>query len=166
MPTFLFRGKIPSCLVTKDLLSGIETYLNVEMRQKLGETLGDKITYQVSIKEKIGTETLASVSEYSPGTFSDGTKEIAIRWENGYEANCQLDIAIDLDGSFGPISALKVKCTAPTARETAIGVGEAILRLLKSYRTYNWIFNPSDEFPIVSYLAGIGGLALLVSGSG
>jgi len=166
MPEFSLHRGVPCCLVTKDLLTAIETYLRVEMRQKLGEMLGNEITYRISIKEKIGTETLASVGEYSPSTFSDGTEEIEIRWENGYQANCQLNIAIRFDGgSFPVFSELKVGCAAPTARETAIGIGDAILRLLESYRTYNWIFNPVEFFPIVSYLAGILAIGFLFSGS-
>ncbi len=145
--------------MTKDLLSAIETYLKVEMPQKLGESIGDEITYRISIKEKIGSETLASVSEYSPSTFSDGTNGIEIEWDNGYRANCRLNIAIDFDGGFNPFSRLKILCTAPMARETAIGIRDAILRLLESHRTYNWIFNPFSEFPIVLVLAG--GLALV-----
>ena len=165
MPEFSLERRIPSCLVTKGLLTAIETYVHVEMHQKLGEILGDKITYLISIKEKIGTETLNSVSEYSPNTFSDGTKEIEIRWRNGYEVSCQLDIAIDFDGgSFLPMSKLKVECSAPTARETAIGVGEAILRLVESHRTYNWIFNPS-EYPIISHPSGFLALLFLFFGS-
>ena len=163
MSTFSLEGKVPCCLVNKDLLTGIETYLKVEMRQKLGEMLGDKITYGISIREKIGTETLASINEYSPSTFSDGTKEIEIRWDNGYEASCRLSIAIDLDGGFFSMSELKVRCAAPTAREIAIGVGDAILRVLQSYRTYNWIFNP-PELPVVSLLAGC--LAFFCASSG
>jgi hypothetical protein len=157
MPEFaLYRG-IPSCLVSKDLLSAIETYLKVEMPQKLGESMGNEITYQIAIKEKIGTETVASVGEYSPSTFSGGTNGIKIEWKNGYRTNCHLNIAIDFDVGFNPVSELKILCTAPMARETAIGIGDAILRLLESHRTYNWIFNPF-EFPIVLVLTG--GLAL------
>jgi hypothetical protein len=166
MPTFLVERRIPSCLVTKGLLRDIEGYLQVEMGQKFGEMLGDEITYEISIKEKIGTETLTSVSDYSPSTFSDGTKEIDVHWENGHKADCRLYIAIDLDGDrLTPTSNLTVKCTAPTARETAIGVRDAILRLLESHRTYNWIFNPSSEFPIVLLLAGWLALTCLIFGS-
>lgn len=164
MPQFyLYRG-VPCCLVTEDLLSAIETYLKVEMPQKLGESMGNEITYRISIKEKIGTETLASVSEYSPSTFSDGTKGIEIEWNNGYQANCHLKIGIDFDGSSVPISQVKVLCAAPMARETAIGIGDAILRLLESHRTYNWIFNPF-ELPFVSVFAGILALLFLFLGS-
>jgi hypothetical protein len=164
MPKFLLERTIPCCLVTKDLLSAIETYLKMEMCQKLGEMLGDKITYRISIKEKIGTETLASVSEYAPSNFADGTKKIEIRWENGYQAKCPINIAIDFEGGdITSTSRLRVECTAPTARETAVGIGDAILRLLESHRTYNWIFNPF-EFPIVTLLAGFLAIALLPSG--
>lgn len=164
MSTFSFEGKVPCCFVSKELLTAIETYLKVEMCQKLGDMLGDEITYRISIREKIGTEKLASVNEYSPSTFSDGTKEIEIRWDNGYQADCRLNIAIDLDGGSSPISQLKVECTAPTARETAIGVGDAVLRLLESHRTYNWIFNPI-EMPIVPLFAGLLAFMFLFSGS-
>src|SRR3954454_8990828 len=100
MAKFVRSGTIPCCFVTKSLLADIERYLNVEMRQNLGEALGDEIDYKISIKENIGTETLASINNYSPIVFSDGTKEIEIGWKNGYQANCRMDIAIHLDGSF------------------------------------------------------------------
>ena len=164
MPEFSLDRRVPCCLVTKELLSALETYLKVEMPQKLGEIMGNKITYGISIKEKIGTETLVSVSEYSPSTFSDGTKEIEVRWNNGYQANCHLDIAIDFDGGLSPISGLRINCAAPMARETAIGISDAILRLLESHRTYNWIFNPF-EFPIVLVLAGGLAVVFLLFGS-
>jgi len=165
MAQFSLHRGIPCCLVTKDVLSAIETYLKVEMPQKLGEIIGNEVTYRISIKEKIGTERLASVSEYSPSTFSDGTKGIEVTWNNGYQANCHLDITVDFDGSFfSPISELKVSCTAPMARETAIGVGDAILRLLESHRTYNWIFNPS-ELPFVSLFSSILAFLFLFFGS-
>jgi hypothetical protein len=82
MPKFSLERRIPTCLVNKDLLSAIERYLNVEMRQKLGEVLGDRITYRISIEEDIGTETLGGVEEYTPSIFPDGTKLIKIDWEN------------------------------------------------------------------------------------
>jgi hypothetical protein len=134
------------------------------MRENLGEALGDEIDYKISIKEKIGTETLASIKNYSPSVFSDGTKEIQIRWNNGYQANCRLDIAIHLDGSFISISGLTVECTAPMARETAIGVGEAVMRLLKSHGTYSWVFSPS-QFPILPLVAAFLAISFLSSGS-
>ena len=121
------------------------------------------VYYRISIKEKIGTETLASVSEYTPSMFSDGTKEIEIRWDNGYQAACRLDIAIDFDSDYF-LSKLKVECTAPTARETAIGIGDAIMRLLESHRTYTWVFNPF-KIPIVTGVAGPLALGLLVFGA-
>lgn len=162
MTKFVRKGKIPSCFVTKSLLADVESYLNVEMRQKLGEKLGDKISYKISIKEKIGTETLGSVSEYSASRFSDGTKEIEIDWHNGYESDVRLNIHIGLDGGFISLGELRIDCTSPMARETAIGVGDAILRLLNCHRTYNWIFNPTPEFPIVSP-AAIGVAAVLIA---
>src|SRR5438105_7239716 len=63
------------------------------------------------------------------------------------------------------MSELTVGCVAPTARETAIGIGDAILRLLESHRTYNWILNPFKVLPIVSHSSGLLALVLLVSGS-
>jgi hypothetical protein len=164
MPRFELNRKVPSCLVTKDLLAAIEAYLKVEMRQKLSG-LGTDADYRISIKENIGTEILASVSEYSPSSLSDKTKEIEIRWENGYEGSWRLVIAINFDGSTDfPMSRLTVECTGPVARETAIGVGDAILRLLESHRTFNWVFHPSG-FPVVSYSAGLLALNLLAIGS-
>ncbi|MCL5807479.1 MAG: hypothetical protein M1418_02800 [Deltaproteobacteria bacterium] len=163
MPKFSLERRVPSCLVTKDLLSTIEAYLKVEMCQKIGAVLGNQITYRISIKEKIGTETLASVSEYTPTSFSDGTKEVQIRWDNGYHADCLLDITIYFDSVYY-LSKLKVECNAPTARETAVGIGDAILRLLESHRTYNWIFNPF-KIPIITLISGMIALVLLFFGS-
>jgi hypothetical protein len=165
MPTFKLERRLPSCLVTKDLLSAIEAYLNVEMRQKLGEVHGNKIEYRLSIRETIGTEVLASANEYTPNLFSDGTKEIEIRWENGYRAVCHLDIVVEFESSHFSSSKLRVTCTAPTARETAVGIGENILRLLESRRTYNWVFNPF-EFPIVPFVAFSSAGSLLAGGLG
>jgi hypothetical protein len=82
MTKFSLERRIPTCLVNKVLLSAIERYLTVEMRQKLGDVLGDKITYRISIEEDIGTETLGGVEEYTPSIFPDGTKLIKIDWEN------------------------------------------------------------------------------------
>ncbi len=163
MPKFFLKRKLPSCLVSKELLSSIEKYLNVEMRQKLSTTLGEAISYQISIKEKIGTETLASMNEYSPTMFSDGTEEVSIRWDNGYRADCKLRISISFDKDYD-FSELQVECDSQTARETAIGIGDAISRLLDSHRTHNWIFNPF-KFPFVTLFSGPLALTLLISGS-
>ena len=100
MPKFTLERRVPSCLVSKDLMSTIESYLKVEMCQKMGAVLGNEIRYRISIKEKIGSETLASISEYTPTIFSDGTKQVEIRWDNGYQADCLLDIAIDFDSEY------------------------------------------------------------------
>lgn len=163
MPKFQLERKLPSCLVSKELLSSIEKYLNVELCQKLGTALGEAISYEITIKEKIGTETLASMNEYSPIMFSDGTEEVTIRWNNGYRADCKLQISIDFDKDYY-LSKLKVECDSQAARETALGIGDAISRLLDSHRTHNWIFNPF-KLPFVTLLSGPLALILLISGS-
>jgi len=160
MPKFSLERRIPACFVSKDLLSGIEAYLKTEMSVKLGESLGDDIDYKVSIKEGIATETLAGVTDYTPNKFSDGTKEIELRWSNGYRAATRLEISIDFDREYF-LSKLKVECTEPMARETAKGVADAILRLLDSHRTQNWFFNPF-KFPVTAILAAPLALGLLM----
>jgi hypothetical protein len=40
MTEFKLSKRIPSCLVTKDLVLNIERYLKIEMMQRIGEQLG------------------------------------------------------------------------------------------------------------------------------
>lgn len=163
MPKFSLEKTMPCCLATKDLISSLEQYLNVEVRQKLGDSVGETSSYRISITEDIGTETLATINDYAPHLFSDATKQIIIRWDNGYKPTLQLDIGIRFDGTFLSFSTLSVTCTGATARETAITIDGAIRRLIATHRTYNWFFNPL-EFPLVSVLAGIGVFVFLQFG--
>lgn len=163
MPTFKLDQRIPSCSVTKDLLSEIEAYLNIEMPKKICEALGEQISYNISITEKVGTETLVSISQYTPRIFPDRTKEIEIHWGNGYKATCRLEITIDFRGDRFFSGRLQVRCTNPSARETAVGIGNNILRLIESHQTYNWVFDPAKQsvVPFFSLILSVG----LVSGS-
>jgi len=155
MPEFKLVKRIPSCSVNKGLLSDIEAYLKIEMSNKIGWELGNHISYNISIKEKVGTETLAGIGEYTPSIFADGTKEIVIHWGNGYGGTYRLDITIDFDGQLLSSGKLEVSCTAPTARETAIGIGDNILRLIESHRTYNWVFGPSNQIMVPLFSGGL-----------
>jgi hypothetical protein len=164
MPSFSHEQKMPSCLVTKELLSSIEAYFKMEMPAKLGESLGDKADYKISIKEKIGTETLNSITDYAPGKFSDGTTAIEMRWSNGYLAPTRLEIIVSFDRAYY-LSRVSVECTASTARETAKGVAESILRLVDSHRTQNWLFNPFS-FPATDIMVVIAITFLFSLGTG
>jgi len=155
MSEFEYDRKIPSCLITKDLLIILETYLKVEMCQKFREVLGDEYDFTISIKEKIGTETFGSINEYAPTIFSDGTKAIKINWNNRFKSKraSLVDITIKLNGDYY-LSDIEIACSGSTAREIANGIGNAILRLLDSHRTYNYVFNPF-KFPIFSIISGV-----------
>lgn len=159
MPKFSLEQKMPSCFVSRELLTSIETFLKTELPTKFGDSLGEDVDYKISIKEKIGTETLAAVSDYSPANFSDGTTAIEIRWSNGYRAGTRLDILVDFDREYY-LSQLKIDCTASTARETAKGVADSILRLVDSHRTQNWIFNPF-KYPLTVPIATLLSFVLL-----
>lgn len=171
MPTFNLEQTMPSCVVNKGLLSDIEAYLNIEMPKKLGEACGDTFFYNISIQERMGTETLSTMSEYTPSKFSDGTKRITVSWQNKFDSPCYLDIGIDFGSRSGWIVAtITVRCTSPTARETVLGIKESIFRLLESHRTYNWVFNPRAKmalpfFSLVAFLALLPfGLSFCVKG--
>jgi hypothetical protein len=129
------------------------------MSNKIGWELGKQISYNISIKEKVGTETLAGIGEFTPSIFTNGTKELAIHWGNGYGGNYRLDITIDFEGGFLDSSNLKINCTAPSAREIAISIGDNIFRLIESHRTYNWVFTPF-KFALAPLILGIASFTL------
>jgi hypothetical protein len=162
MPKFSLQQKMPSCLVSKELLSSIEAYLKSELPTKFGESLGDETDYRISIKEKIGTETLVGITDCSSGTFSDGTTAIEMRWSNGYQAATRLEILVDFDREYY-LSKVRVECTGPIAREMAKGVAESILRLVDSHRTQNWLFNPF-QVPVTASMSGLAAFVLLYFG--
>lgn len=155
MTKFNLEKRIPSCFVTKGVLEAIEQYLKVDLLKKHADVNTGDSTYSVSIREAIGTETLDSVDDFTPGIFSDGTEQVKISWDNGYKAT-RLRISISFDREFA-LSQLEVDCGASTAKATAKGIADDILSILERHRNYNWLLNPFEfrVVPPVSFLVFI-----------
>lgn len=163
MTTFDLEQRLPSCLVSRELLASLENYLLREMPERLGsEAVGEKWEYGLSITDNLGTESLANISGYTPPLFSDSTTVVNLRWSSSWGAPMRLVVAVRFDDRYF-LSRLSVTCSALTARETAIGVRDAIFRIIGVHKTNNWVFNPF-EVPITGLYAAMIAIVLTFGG--
>lgn len=136
---FTLRRKISSCLVTRDLLSQLEHYILVDLskiikvpKQKLAET------YQISITDKIGEESIDSIIKYIPSLFPDSTLRIKIQLRNYRDRQFFLSINFHKDKFLADI---EIEHEGNNAREVVFGVYEKINGIIKMNKTINWAFN-------------------------
>src|SRR5882672_9802078 len=79
MAQFRFEATLPSCSVNKDLLTRLEHYCLENLPKLLGPTHEKtRVTYELSIHDALGTETLDGIHQYGPDLLPDSTTSVAI----------------------------------------------------------------------------------------
>ena len=138
--SYSLSKKMPSCRVDKVLLGELEQYI----KQKF-ETLSPKITYELNIKDSIGTETFNSIEEYNMTYFPNDTKNISIKCRTSdyrMETNVSFDISL-------LSSELSIKINGGSARENALSLSEEILRRINPYKTNNDFFSVFSPYGVL-----------------
>lgn len=153
MAKFELERRIPSCFIDLDLLGRIEGYVLEGIPTLLGvepETVARK--FRVSLKDDSGTEEVARVSQFPSRTLPDATKEVSVRLylsefvelESESRKGEWRDLSLWVTFSREPRSTkLVLSCTAPRAREIALGIADELGRRIEPSSTSNWVFHPS-----------------------
>jgi len=159
MARFSSETRLPSCIVTKELIESIENYLRTKFFALAAcdedkQLLEEAIT--VSITDSFGTECLNSISEFSPPRFGDDTTRLCIAIRRPYRSSFaafEVDVQFDASRTF---SRAKADCEGSNSREFVTGLLQGIQNCVATTKTKNWLFHlpPGAE-------GGLWGLVLL-----
>jgi hypothetical protein len=130
MPMFSIQRRIPSCLVTRDLVEALENYI-LRRARELTETDGKQIdptNFAVEIVESAGTGHLSSTTQFEGTRFFNGTKRIDVAYSR-YTPRLKIQVQFDPDrfDSF-----LNVEYSGVSPRETVIGIAAGLKEILSS----------------------------------
>jgi len=158
MSQFVAEINIPSCVVSVDLVSRLEKYLNSICLSDVMKSDDLKCKMNISIRDNFGTEHLLSMDDYSLSKFSDNTNRVCVKFSASNRFATILSVDIDFDKSKLH-STVKVSFEGDNPREFASGVSGKILSFISTCKNTNYIFHLS---PFVSGM--LSGLAMLVPG--
>lgn len=144
MAHFSSETKLPSCIVTRELIESIEKYLRTkfltlaasdEDKQLLEEAIS------ISITDSFGTERLSSISEFSLPRFSDDTTRLCVAIRRPYRSSFEafeVDVQFDVSRTF---SRAKADCEGSNSREFVTGLLQGIQNCVATTKTKNWLFH-------------------------
>lgn len=171
MSTFKLERPIPSCLVKKDLLEKLESYLSNEVPQFLNTlpaennplSILQQTKFSVSITDNFGTEEVDTMSQYPVPQFPNSTDKVFVILLAGVLGATRIGIFFHKNREDSEIS---VECKGHNAREKAISIYEGIKRIIDNYSNWNWLYNPKIwlkavlfGFAVIFLLPAIGPLA-------
>ena len=144
MARFTSEIKLPSCVVTKDLLESIEKYLRsrfsaIATTDEDKELIADAIV--VSITDSFGTERMKSITELSLSRFSDDTTRVNVSMRRPYKSSFEhfdVEVQFDLSRTF---SRVKVDFEGANSREFVLGLIQGLSSCVATTKNNNWFFN-------------------------
>lgn len=140
MEKYSLDVQIRSCVLDKDLIKEVESYLNDRLFVKLSGALelssDSDIKYNVKLKDSLGEESLFSISEYHRERFPNDIEELTIDFELGYrQVVVRLKFSREITYSY-----LKIQICCSGAKEIALGVKSEIERILSENKTIHYLF--------------------------
>lgn len=143
MSQFKLEKQLPSCTVSKDLLTELEAYLLTKAKALAGDkALEEGRCFRVCIHDDLGVETISTVENIPGGQFLDSTSQVALELDLRYgkaSFPLEVDIRFSKDRSF---SKLTISYSGDDARSVVAGLNDGILRLVLSAKNENRFFNP------------------------
>jgi len=173
MSQFASEKKLISIRVDKALLLRIEEYARSELVSLSGipaEEIPE--VFSITITDSVGTEVLRSIAEHRPAQLPDSVQRVAVSFDSRYSRAPQRKAGIYVNISFSRerlFSAFSVTCIAEAARDTVVGINDAVLRILEPHWTDNHFFHPSSGSSVLLGLtiwtSGTLSISLFASGS-
>ena len=141
MSVYELERQIVSCLVTKDFIQQLENYL-LNTIPSIIEIPSEIIReeYSLSLKDKFGTETLSSISNYDSNQFPDSTTDISVGFNIYRPKKIRIDISFNKDEI---ISFIRINYESDNPREIVKGIYDGIKRIIEPHSNKNKIFHPS-----------------------
>lgn len=143
MERFSLEKKVPSALVSKQLLGEIERYLINRLPKKLSGTLNlndeknpKNVSYILILKDSFGEETIGTIEDYHRDKFANDIKDIIISYSIGYR---DVDIRVRFSKSYS-FSDLKIEIDAEGAKEITLGIYRELIDIICNYKTIHSIF--------------------------
>jgi hypothetical protein len=162
MQEFRLDKKLPSALITKDLIKSIETYL-YQRATDLRNDASDKkesIVQEIKITDSLGTETIVSIDEYAPIKFPDTTKAIEVVFKGpNWGSNSSIDVNIQFSKERDS-SRMRISYTGTNARALVNGIAEGISGCLSTHRTRNAWFHLGMFGDMIPFFLGFVSIAL------
>lgn len=144
MAHFSSETRLPSCVVTKELIESIEKYLR-EKFLRLAASDEDKQLLEeaisISITDSFGTERLNSISEFSLPRFSDDTTRLCIAIRRPFSSSFdsfEVDVQFDVSRM---LSRAKADYEGSYSREFITGLLQGIQNCVATTKTKNWLFH-------------------------
>jgi hypothetical protein len=137
-PEFLLDEKLPRLLVTRSLLSEIETQCFAATRDVIGsDGESEARGFQIAVEDAYGTEMFSSASNIPTSQFPETTS--AVRFElsrfgdsEGAGDRSSLVVKFVFRATSG--SRVSVRIHAPQARDRAIGLFSRITQLIEPHQ--------------------------------
>ena len=143
MSRFELEKLMPSCDVSKELISQLEDYI-IEQASQNSMVDRKKVAdnYSVTLDDNFGVEEISSIKNYIPSAFPDSTSQISMSlwiYQRETEKPLKITIRFNRDKIYCKMS---IGYTSDNAREIVLGLYEGIKRLIDPHRNSNRLFHP------------------------
>lgn len=140
MTTFNLEKRLPSCAVSKRLIEELETYVKIELAKTLLlDPQKVSNSYQLSITDNFGTETLPSIAVYPLQLFSDTTQVIELGLGIYSPFSFRLHMTFRQEDYLSKVS---LALESDNARERVLTIYQTLDRFVRAHSNRNWLFHP------------------------
>jgi len=147
LSSFTLEKELPSTLVTKQLVTSIESYLTQRLSglsDNRGEVSPEVEEGRVTkITDELGIESLGSIQEFPYSIFPDSTNAIEIEFTQPPLGSTMTYLRVAVRFHKERVhSRVRISCEGRNAKEFATGIYGGILQCLQTAPARNGFFNP------------------------